>query len=59
VDLQRLVQCDIEQGAVVLKLITQHLLGLSLIEMGRQCASGTPLLLRVRDDGIRGGQDSA
>jgi hypothetical protein len=45
VDPQRLVQCDVERGAVVSKLITQRLLGLSLIEMGRRRASGTLLLL--------------
>jgi hypothetical protein len=44
---------------VVSKLMPQRLLGLGLVEMSRRRAGVTPLLLRVPDDDIRGGQDIA
>jgi hypothetical protein len=56
---QRLVQCVVDRGVVVLKLLPQRLLGLGLVEMSRRRAGVTPLLLRVPDDDIRGGQDIA
>jgi hypothetical protein len=58
-DPQGLAQCVVDRGIVVSKLLPQCLLGLGLIKMGRRCAGVTLLLLWVRDDGIRGGKDSA
>jgi hypothetical protein len=38
VDLQRLVQCIVDRGIMVSKLLTQHLLGLGLVEVGQRRA---------------------
>jgi hypothetical protein len=56
-DPQRFVQCIVERGVVVSKLLPQHLLGLDL--MGQQRACVTSLLPWARDDDVRGGQDCA
>jgi hypothetical protein len=56
-DPQRFVQCIVERGVVVSKLLPQHLLGLDL--MGQQRACVTSLLPWARDDDVRGGQDRA
>jgi hypothetical protein len=57
-DSQHLSQRIFNQGVVVPKLLPQHLLGLGLVEMGRRRASVAQLLLRVRDDNVRGGRGS-
>jgi hypothetical protein len=44
VDPQCLVQCVVERGTVVSKLLPQFLFGLGLIEVGQRCAGVTPLL---------------
>jgi hypothetical protein len=56
---QRLVQCVVDRGPVVLKLLPQRLFILGFIEVGRRHAGPAwpPLWMRVSDD--RGGRDSA
>jgi hypothetical protein len=56
VDPQRLVQRIVERGTMVMELLPQRLLGLGLIEVGRQCTGVLPLLLRARDGDAWGGQ---
>jgi hypothetical protein len=43
-DVQHFVQCIVERGVVVSKLLPQRLLGLGLVEMGQQRACITSLL---------------
>jgi hypothetical protein len=51
-DPQRLVQCVVERGAMVLKFLPQRLLGLGIIKVGRRRAGVPPLLLWARDNGV-------
>jgi hypothetical protein len=55
----RLVQCIVDRGVVVSKLLPQCLFDLGFIEVGRWHAGAAwpPLWMRVCDD--RGGHDSA
>jgi hypothetical protein len=55
VNLQRLIQRVVERGVVVSEFLTQHLLGLALVKMGRRRAGMPVLLLRVRNGDIWGG----
>jgi hypothetical protein len=48
VDLQRLVQCPVEQGAVVAELLPEPLLRLGLDEVGRRGIGMLSLLLQAR-----------
>jgi hypothetical protein len=57
VDPQCLVQQVVERGVVVSKLLPPRLLGLGIVEVGRRRAGMLPLLLRVRDGDVWGGQD--
>jgi hypothetical protein len=55
-DPQGLVQRIVERGAVVPKLLPQHLLGLGLVEVGRRRAGMLSLLLLARHGNAWGGQ---
>jgi hypothetical protein len=58
VDPQRLVQCIVERGTVVSKLLPQRLHGLGIVEVDRRRAGVLPLLLWARDGDIWGRQDA-
>jgi hypothetical protein len=53
---QGLIQRVVERGPVVLKFLSQGLLGLGLVEVAWQRTGGLPLLLQARHSSIWGGK---